>query len=267
MLKTSAVTEQMKKEQIIYHLARTGNTGIDALGAALSGATVADGDRYHPFSKEYRIPIEIPDPIHPNVLKLNPYFACIKRFVNELYDDSRMAWRQVDHDWLGGVEQLALDLDNDTNNTSLVLAFEFSDGRERDVLLFMADAQIGSWQSLAKLGFKVPGRLDMLPAHELLRRTVFYKVGHHCSHNATLRNGGLELMNRDDLVAFIPVDRATAKKQGSKGWDMPATPLFNALKAKTSGRVVLSDATEPVPPEVIRAGVSFTPTYIDYFLL
>jgi hypothetical protein len=31
-------------------------------------------------------------------------------------------------------------------------------------------------------------------AEDLLERTVLYKVGHHASHNATLRQKGLELM-------------------------------------------------------------------------
>jgi hypothetical protein len=93
-------------------------------------------------------------------------------------------WRRIDNDWLNAFGQLALDLDNDTNNTSLVLAFEFQ--KTGDVLLFVADAQVGSWQSWSKLEFKVPGRERPLSAHELLGHTVFYKVGHHCSHNATL---------------------------------------------------------------------------------
>lgn len=258
LLKTSAVTEQMKRDQVIYHLAHTGEAGVNALGAALSNDSAMDGDRFHPFPNEYRIP-------KAKEGKPNPYFSYIQNFLSKTYDDPLMAWRRVDHDWLTSIGQLALDLDNDTNNTSLVLAFEFE--ATRDVLLFVADAQVGSWLSFGRLKFKVPEREQLLSAQELLGRTVFYKVGHHCSHNATLRNGGLELMDRDDLVAFIPLDQATARKQGVKGWDMPAAPLFKALKTKTNGRVVLSDATEKVPVEAEQAGVCSTSTYIDYFLL
>lgn len=39
---------------------------------------------------------------------------------------------------------------------------------------------------------------EWVTAHELLARTVFYKVGHHGSHNATLRALGLELMTNED---------------------------------------------------------------------
>jgi hypothetical protein len=40
---------------------------------------------------------------------------------------------------------------------------------------------------------------------DLLARTVFYKVGHHASHNATLV-AALEKINRPELIAFIPVN-------------------------------------------------------------
>jgi len=253
MLKGSEVTEQMRRDGVIYHLSRMGEAGMDALSAAVSDSTGMDSDRHHPFSAEHRIPREIPY-----------YFAGIQGFVTETYDDPDQDWRRIDNDWLNAFGQLALDLDNDTNNTSLVLAFEFQ--KTRDILLFVADAQVGSWQSWSKLEFKVPGRERPLSAHDLLGRTVFYKVGHHCSHNATLKNGGLELMTRDDLVAFIPLDQATAKKQGTKGWEMPAPPLFKALQEKTANRVVISDVAEDLTPEAVKAGVVATGTYIDYFL-
>ena len=127
-------------------------------------------------------------------------------------------------------------MDNDTNNTSLVLAFEFV--KKGEVLLFVGDAQVGNWRSWEQVRFNVPGRTKPLPALELLARTVFYKVAHRCSHNATLKKGGLELMTRDDLVAFVPLDQQTAKKQGTKGWEMPAPALSQGAEGKderTSG--------------------------------
>ena len=74
-------------------------------------------------------------------------------------------------------------------------------------------------------------------------------------------------MNHDDLVAFIPLDRETAGKQGVKGWEMPAPPLFTALKQKTGNRVAISDVKEKLNQETLDAGVRSTETYIDYFLL
>lgn len=268
LLKSSEVTEQMTRDGTIYHLAATGELGVEALGAAISAAAGLAGpeeDRYYPFASEHRIAPKVPDPASPGRLMDNPYYECIRPFLEAAYDRSDQAWRRIDHDWASALGQLALDLDNDTNNTSLVLAFEFAKGRE--VLLFVGDAQVGNWQSWAKVEFKVDGKDKPVKAHDLLARTVFYKVGHHCSHNATLKKGGLELMDRDDLVAFIPLDQETAKKQGKHGWDMPAKPLFKELRKRTGGRVVISDVSEPVPPEAIEAGIVATPEYVDYFLV
>jgi beta-lactamase superfamily II metal-dependent hydrolase len=264
LLKGSEVTEQMKREDVIYHLSRIGEAGIDALTSAFSGSPGEADDRYYPFSVEHRIARQVPDPLNSQVSKPNPYFVSIQPFVSETYDAPSQAWRNIDHDWLSAFGQLALNLDNDTNNTSLVLAFEFQ--KTKEVLLFVGDAQVGSWQSWAKLEFKIPGREQPVPAHDLLSQTVFYKVGHHCSHNATLKNGGLELMNRDDLVAFIPLDQETAKKQGKKGWEMPAPPLFKALMDKAAKRVVISDVKENPTTQALDHGIVATDTYIDYFL-
>ena len=100
------------------------------------------------------------------------------------------AWRRIDHDWLGVSADLAIQLDKRTNNSSLVLAFEFVDTKR--VLLFVGDAQVGNWLSWKD----VHGRsgTHTVTARDLLARTVFYKVGHHGSHNATLKQNGLELM-------------------------------------------------------------------------
>lgn len=275
LLKGSEVTEQAKKDGLIYHLAATGDAGMDALAAAVSAVDAlpgTDSDRFHPFSAEHRIAPDVPDPLNPGVRKPNPYYEGIRAFVDQTYKDPAQEWRNIDHDWLNAFGQLALDLDSDTNNTSLVLAFEFE--KTREVLLFVGDAQVGNWRSWANVEFEVPERKKPLPAHDLLSRTVFYKVGHHCSHNATLKAGGLELMTRDDLVAFIPLDRATAANQGKKdpdtgirkGWDMPAPPLYKALLEKAGNRVVISDAKEKLTPEAEKANVFATDTFIDYFL-
>ncbi len=261
LLKGSEVTERLKREGVIYHLARTGEAGIDSLSAAVSGGIGDVEERCHPFAPEHRVPRRVPHPSKKGATVVNPALAGLREFLAATYDEPKQQWRQIDSDWLAAFRQLALDLDNDTNNTSLVLAFEFV--KTREVLLFVGDAQVGNWQSWATLTFTVPGRDTPLAAHDLLGRTVFYKVGHHCSHNATLREGGLELMTREDLVAFVPLDRATARKQK---WDMPAGPLFTRLQEKTGRRVVISDAAEPLTPEAAAPGVVATPTHVDYYL-
>lgn len=256
-LKASAVTQKMKDDGVIYHLAQMGMAGLDALGAAVDPQDRTQSELAHPFAPEHRI-------ARPAAGQSSPYFPEIEPFVARTYDEPSQAWRRIDQDWLSAFGQLALALDNDTNNTSLVIAIECI--RTRDVLLFVADAQMGNWLSWGKVSFEVPGRSTPCPAHELLGRTVFYKVGHHCSHNATLKNDGLELMTRDNLVAFIPLDIGTAQKQGKQGWDMPAGPLLKALREQTKERVVLSDVNYEPSPEALAAGVIAMPGYIDYFL-
>jgi hypothetical protein len=265
-LKTSGVTEKLKRDGVVYYLGAAGLEGIDGLNAALrsadpSAAAPAD-DRHHPFAAEHRI------------TRQGRWFGHIKPYVEATYDAPGQEWRKIDEDWLGAFGQLALDLDNDTNNTSLVLAFEFV--KTGEVLLFVGDAQVGNWASWARVTFKGPDASHPLPAYDLLKRTVFYKVGHHCSHNATLKAGGLELMESPSLVAFIPLDKATAKAQGRrdehgkpKGWDMPAKVLYQRLCEKAANRVVLSDVNEAVPSAAIAAGIKADQslTYVDYKLV
>lgn len=161
------------------------------------------------------------------------------------YDDPAHAWRRIDTDWTGQATDLALQLDNATNNTSLVLAIEcIDDGR---VLLFPGDAQKGNWESWDRYDFQVrdrDGGTRIVRASDLLKRTVFYKVGHHSSHNATLKARGLELMRHPDLVAFIPLDAAVAgKKWPTAAW--PATGVYEALLERARGRVLRSDTAWP----------------------
>lgn len=165
--------------------------------------------------------------------------------IDRYNDDLGEAFRRIDEDWTSAAEVLALNLDSHTNNTCLVVAFEI--GESGKVLLFAADAQIGNWLSWQGLSWPASDGEDtrIVTAPDLLRRTVFYKVGHHGSHNATLRTLGLEQMTSEDLVAFIPVFKEQAEKSG---WhEMPFSPLVKRLKEKTAGRLVFSDEKESAP--------------------
>ena len=150
------------------------------------------------------------------------------------------SYRRIDGDWLAAAGPLAMKLDSDTNNTSLVLAFELP-GDDRDVLLFAADAQVGNWLSWHLQDYKAPGG-GRVTAEEILGRTVLYKVGHHGSHNATLNQQGLAMMKSPRLVAMIPTVEAIAKQQGSKGWEMPFPHLKTELLVRTRGRLLRGDA-------------------------
>ena len=144
------------------------------------------------------------------------------------------------------VGNLALNLDSYTNNTCLAFAIEFISSKK--VLLFPGDAQFSNWLSWQKLTWELPGQggsKEKITTKDLLERTVFYKVGHHGSHNATLKKHGLEMMTSSDLVAMIPVDRKQAasktSKTNPKGWEMPEKKLFERLLERTRGRIILAD--------------------------
>lgn len=200
--------------------------------------TLKDDDRTDaPFDEGVVIPME--------AAQQSPFFQ--RHYWGEADDEGGgkagaaardQSWRRIDGSWLDASSPLALQLDSATNNTSLVLAFELPGG---EVFLFAADAQVGNWTSWQELSWTVDGRTVTGP--DLLRRTVFYKVGHHGSHNATLREHGLEEMQKSLDVAFVPVDRAMAVK---KRWGrMPLGEIIQRLNEITKGKVVQSD--EPVP--------------------
>lgn len=146
-----------------------------------------------------------------------------------------LSWRRIDGAWLDEAEELALALDSYTNNTSLALAIELVATGE--VLLFPADAQVGNWLSWDRQSWTV-GSKDVTAA-DLLKRTMFYKVGHHGSHNATLKAKGLERMPDQGLTAFLPVDHDMALK---KRWgQMPLPALVAELQRRCGPQLVRMD--------------------------
>lgn len=185
-------------------------------------------ERSFPFDQRYRI--------LPETAKENQFFKERYGFTKAKSE----TWRRIDYDWLSQAGELALHLDSYTNNTCLAMAIEI--GKEGKVILFPGDAQVGNWLSWNDLSWTVKdsdGSKRQVSIDDLLARTVFYKVGHHGSHNATLRAKGLEKMKSDELVAMIPVHRETADDQS---WEFPYPPLWKRLKEKCKGRVLLADA-------------------------
>lgn len=155
-------------------------------------------------------------------------------------------WRRIDFDWLGAAEAFALAADSLANNLSLVVAFELppGEGAEQSVLLFAADAQVGNWLSWYEIEeWKPQGGVVAAQVKpdiaDLLQRTIFYKVGHHGSHNATLKTLGVERMRPDgNFTAFVPVSPKVAREIMS--WcAMPLDSLLTALSQRSHGRVVL----------------------------
>jgi len=158
--------------------------------------------------------------------------------IEQRYFSEQEQWRCIEDEWLDGAETLALKMDSDTNNTSLVLAFELPDGQ---ILLFPGDAQVGNWMSWGDQTYpKKPVATEAAPLtrDDILARVTLYKVGHHCSHNATARTQGLEKMHDTRLVAMIPVVADVAR---NNKWNMPYPDLLTALQKRTRERVISGD--------------------------
>ncbi len=193
-------------------------------------------------------------------------------YYKNTYFSKEETWRTIEEDWLDMAGSLALQMDNDTNNTSLVLAIELIDSGK--ILLFPADAQVGNWLSWHDHTWKVKNGSSTkeVTATDILDKTVFYKAGHHASHNATLKELGLELMKDERLVVFIP-----EKEEQYNG--IPYPELIDRLNEQAKGRVLFSaDANYP-PEETLKtkpAGITkkdwdafkkkivVTDTFIEY---
>ena len=192
--------------------------------------SIANADVDAPFDPIVQIPLEAARQMH--------FFDA--HYWGEDVDsqEKSQSWRRIDGDWLDLSSSLALQLDSATNNTSLVLAVELGND---SVLLFAADAQVGNWLSWQDLSWTVDGKTVTGP--DLLGRTILYKTGHHGSHNATLREKGLEMM-KNLKIALIPVDHNMAVK---KRWGkMPLDELEKRLNEITKGCVLRID--RGVPP-------------------
>lgn len=236
-------------------------------------AAVAGDDDDFPEARARARPFDERHSVTPEQARNSDFFNKRYGFVERGEDE----WRRIDYDWLNMAGELALHLDSYTNNTCLAFAIELGEPGKGKVLLFPGDAQVGNWLSWGDLSWEVKdskGESHKVTAADLLARTVLYKVGHHGSHNATLRKKGLEMMLSPDLVAMIPVHRKTAEDQE---WEFPYPPLWEALKRKARGRVLLADAgdlTEIEPdtkrmlgPEELQSfekATSFDPLYIEY---
>ncbi|WP_298901737.1 MBL fold metallo-hydrolase [uncultured Psychroserpens sp.] len=188
-------------------------------------------DKHFPFNKKYR---QYPHKKDKNdkVFSHQSTKTIFKEYIDKKYD-----WKRIDHDWLSSVNRFALHLNGYTNNTSLVLAFELVQSGK--ILLFVGDAQAGNWRSWETVPWKDDNKKMNL--EEMMGKTVFYKVGHHGSHNATIKPT-LDLMTHKDLVAFIPVDKRDPNISSRKiPWKMPAKNLYKELKKKTKGRIARMD--------------------------
>ena len=119
-------------------------------------------------------------------------------------------------------------LDNQMNNTSLILVFEVGGTR----LLFPGDAQLENWQyALANPKYR-----------QLLAATTLYKVGHHGSRNATPKEAlwkhfGKRSENADAAGRMWSVVSTMGGKHGTtEATKVPRKTLVDALKHDTNFR-------------------------------
>jgi beta-lactamase superfamily II metal-dependent hydrolase len=247
-------------EQQLRIMERAGATYDKALMLGLDEALESGSEVPTPFATTWGHSVSVQDG------KLNvpdAYGDIDTSAMLDRYNDPLQSWRQIDDMMLESSATLALQMDKYINNTSLVLAFELPN---QDVLLFPGDAQVGNWDSWSAI--------KDFDSDDLIKRTVFYKVGHHGSHNATLKPA-LEKMTNSKLVAMIPTNEWFARK--SKHWIMPAPILYQTLEKHTAGRVLRNDqGKNDVPDPVVDRkdvhwdgldeNVKADDLFIDYFV-
>jgi hypothetical protein len=245
-------------------------------GAGLANAS--------PFSRRHVIPLDQALADAKAGAFFRDYYGDEKAAVKEADDGQEIprnaGWRRMTAADTADAGALALAMNNATNNSSLVLAFELSKGGK--VLLFVGDAQAGNWRSWSEDKFDDDG--TDVTAEDLLGRTVLYKVGHHGSHNATLkgkvgsREAGLAIMAQGkhaaEFVAMITAVEAWAHQKPKPDWNHPLPAIKKVLVKKANGRVLQTDSRVPAEPTGDVAGnfqafldrVKETPLYFDLMI-
>ena len=264
-----------------------GSHGLSFAAAAVAAAS-ADQAPKAPFRDKYVIAAESAFTTTPDA-RLSPR-GFFSRYYGQQGDGvdrsnnkevpSNAYWRRIDEEWLYSAESLALKLNTGINNTSLVLAFELP--RSKKVLLFAGDAQRGNWLSWSQCEWN-DGDTDK--ARDLLGRTVLYKVGHHGSHNATLKGtdsddyANLSWMGHGEhageFTAMITAVTEWAMTKNSPPWRHPLPSIRAELDRKTQGRVFQTDQDQPTKPDDVTdaewskftARMKCTQMYFDYQIL
>jgi beta-lactamase superfamily II metal-dependent hydrolase len=211
------------EEEEMYHLALNSRTNVMARSSRQriveSGISLQEGSS--PFGPEYMMEGQQ------------------QKDFKKMYESPDYSWRGIETDWQESAAAIALRVTALTNNTSLAMAVEFESGK---VILLPADAQSGNWMGWHKPdvteALKQEGGKD---TNELLQHTVFYKVGHHGSHNGTASKSGLDLVPEKDLIAFMPLVQDKVPKEWGGTKNFPAQELYGVLIEKTKGRIVRTD--------------------------
>jgi hypothetical protein len=227
--------------------------------------------RKAPFDEEFVLPIDLdrqklPDGVTRSYHQQTPVSQLLTKQFGELkktevfnsYFDKENAWRQINTDYLMSADELAIKLNTGVNNTSLVLAMEI--GQTGEVLFFSGDAEFGVWDDWDKdrsspdrvgkrqYTWTLPDHSDqtrpprIVTVEDLMARTVFYKMGHHGSQNATPNTRGINKLSSPHLHSMIPVDH---EKALSFGWDkIPFADLLTELNRRHVPHIRADEATD-----------------------
>lgn len=212
----------------------------DALGLPKPGD---DQDKSQPFDSQFRFTTT-----DPRWDLMSPAERTHVRYRSE-------SWRTIDDAWAADAADLALNVDNITNNTSLAFALVEKSGK---AYLFVGDAQIGNWHSWGGKTYKIGGQ--DVGFDQLLGNVAFYKVGHHASHNATMKSALLK-MPSNGLVSMVTVETGFYKS-------IPKAPLLEELGRR--GPVQrMDEAGSAQPPFVASSTISQwtkRPLYVEVHL-
>jgi hypothetical protein len=129
------------------------------------------------------------------------------------------------------VLEIVTALDDEMNNTSLILLFEFG-GRK---LLFPGDAQLENW----RYALKEVGKVEAARNVARLADIDLYKVGHHGSLNATPKQMLWAHLSRRKAAGSSRLRTMMSTMPGKHpgkaggGGEVPRKPLVEALQAET----------------------------------
>jgi hypothetical protein len=173
-----------------------------------------------------------PEPFNPNWWVTEQEFAAQfdwQHLLTSAEDRAKIGRLNADRE---GV--VAAALDGAVNGTSLMLVLQVG----KVLLLFPGDAQWGTW----RVAMSDPDR------RALMKRAVFYKIGHHGSHNATPKQFVEEILGTDVWAM------ASTKTRGT--WPIPKPELMTALGNRTQ-LIARSDQFGQVGPDFTVQGNSY----------
>jgi len=186
---------------------------VNILGPSRSGDVIRDMDP--PAAQSYLAMVDDTEPGKIQIPQPFPESWWLTGDSATLSSEDRRVIQAVGKE---GLNAALVALDKAVNGTSLFLVFQIG----RACLAFPGDAQWGTWKAALEN-----------PEHAaLLRRTTFYKIGHHGSHNAT-PVGFVEQLPQDfwAMASVRPIQK----------WpEIPRGPLMQELGRRTA-KIVRAD--------------------------